>query len=78
MNSIGPRIAGTIYVNTENVTPKDFEEYFNTDKDKLHSSYGLGLKIAMNQNFIISIDYGRAVDEQDGTSGVFIGLNYMF
>ena len=54
------------------------EGIFDTDAEKIHFSAGLGLKIAMNQNFILSIDFGKAFDEQDGTSGLYIGLNYLF
>lgn len=54
------------------------EQYFNNDAEKLHISYGAGLRIVMNQNFVISADYGRAIDPQDGVSGVYIGLNYLF
>ena len=32
----------------------------------------------MNQNFIVSCDYGRAMDPRDGKSGVYIGLNFLF
>jgi len=46
--------------------------------EKLHMSYGAGLRIAMNQNFVISVDYGRAVKAQDGETGLYIGLNYLF
>lgn len=54
-------------------------QYFDFEnEEKLHLSYGAGLRVVMNQNFIISIDYGRAVDTQDGESGVYIGLNYLF
>jgi len=52
--------------------------YYNRDAEKMHYSYGAGLRIAMNQNFIIKVDYGIAVDERDGDSGVYIGLNYLF
>jgi hypothetical protein len=53
--------------------------YFDfTTKDKLHLSYGAGLRIVMNENFVVAVDYGRAVDPQDGTSGLYIGLNYLF
>lgn len=51
--------------------------YKKTD-ETLHTSGGAGLKIAMNENFIISADYGRAFNEQDGKSGFYIGLNYIF
>ncbi|MCF8370671.1 MAG: outer membrane protein assembly factor [Bacteroidales bacterium] len=66
------------YTIPQSLTPKVREEYFSTDKEKLHSSYGLGLRIAMNQNFIIAVDYGLALNEQDGKSGLYIGLNYLF
>jgi hypothetical protein len=39
---------------------------------------GLGLKIAMNENFIISADIGKALKEQDGGMEFYIGLNYLF
>jgi len=54
-------------------------DYFDfASPDKLHMSYGAGLRIVMNQNFIIAVDYGKAVDPQDGGTGLYIGLNYMF
>jgi len=53
-------------------------DYFRLGDEKMHYSYGAGLHIAMNENFIIAIDYGLSVDRQDGTSGLYIGLNYLF
>lgn len=47
-------------------------------EEKLHLSYGGGLRIALNENFIIAIDYGLAADEQDGSSGLYIGLGYLY
>jgi hypothetical protein len=55
-----------------------YADYFNEGKDRLHLSYGAGLRIVMNQNFIIAVDYGMVASEQDGTSGLYIGLNYLF
>ena len=52
-----------------------FDEY---ESGKLHSALGLGLKIGWNENFVISTEYGRALNKQDGKSGVYIGLNYLF
>jgi outer membrane protein assembly factor BamA len=54
------------------------EEYFNPEAESMHFSYGAGLRIAMNQNFISAVDYGIAADERDGDSGLYIGLNYLF
>lgn len=53
-------------------------DYFNNDAEKMHFSYGAGLRIAMNENFIIRVDYGIAANEEDGDSGIYIGLNYLF
>ena len=53
-------------------------DYFDRGAEKMHYSYGAGLRVAMNENFIIAIDYGLAADERDGKSGFYIGLNYLF
>ncbi len=65
-------------VNTTNVPPAVLSEYFKTGTEKLHNSVGIGLKIAMNENFIVSVDYGKALNAQDGNHGIYIGLNYLF
>lgn len=56
----------------------DREDYFDLGAESLHISYGAGLRISMNENFIIAVDYGLAASEKDGTSGLYIGLNYLF
>ena len=53
-------------------------DYFNKGAEHLHSSYGAGLRLVMNYNFVIAMDYGIASNKQDGDSGVYIGLNYLF
>ncbi|MDY0077947.1 MAG: BamA/TamA family outer membrane protein [Bacteroidales bacterium] len=53
-------------------------DYYKVDAEKPHWSVGMGLKIAMNENFILSADYGLALNAQDGKSGLYIGLNYLF
>jgi outer membrane protein assembly factor BamA len=54
------------------------KEYLDPYSDGFHSGYGGGLHIGMNQNFIIAIDYGRALSIEDGKSGLYIGLNWLF
>jgi len=56
----------------------DFNDYFDSENDKLHVSYGLGLHFALNENFIVAFDYGIAPDKRDGTSGLYIGMNFLF
>jgi hypothetical protein len=53
-------------------------DYFNWGAEKMHFSYGSGLRIVMNENFVIAADYGRATTKQDGTKGIYIALNYIF
>ena len=50
----------------------------NSEKEKMHFSYGLGISGALNHNFVAHVNYGRAVDKRDGKSGLYIGLNYLF
>ncbi len=65
-------------VDTSNVPAAVKDDYFKSGAEKLHSDAGLGIKIAMNQNFIVSVDYGKALNAQDGTHGIYIGLGYLF
>lgn len=51
---------------------------FPDDKEKLHHSYGAGLNFALNENFIVSVNYGLAFDERDGDDGLYIGLDFLF
>lgn len=54
------------------------ENVFREDEESLHVALGAGLKIVMNQNFIVSVDYGKPLDVRDGNGGLYIGLNYLF
>lgn len=64
----------------ENIIDANYvkSEYFDPGTEKFHSSVGAGLHIAMNQNFIIAIDWGKALNEQDGSTGLYIGMNFLF
>ena len=57
---------------------EDFKDYFKPGSEKLHMSAGVSIMLAMNQNFVIAIDAGKAFDKQDGNIGFSIGLNYLF
>lgn len=46
--------------------------------ENLHIGYGGGIRFVINSNFIIAVDYGIAAKKQDGTKGLYIGLNYLF
>lgn len=53
-------------------------DYIAGDEESVHITAGAGLKIVLNRNFIVSLDYGKALDERDGGSGLYIGLNFLF
>ncbi len=82
---IGTNIFGDFGMTTQNYkirtdgVPDDLRsDYFRTCNDKPHASAGIGLKIHMNSNFIISADYGHAMKSDDGTNGIYVNLNYLF
>ena len=58
--------------------PDKKDNYFDFGAETFHNSVGAGLYIAMNQNFILAIDYGKALNKQDGNYGFYIGLNFLF
>jgi len=61
-----------------NLTNADKELWFNHEPESWHMSFGAGLHFALNENFIVAVDYGIAAKEQDGTSGLYIGLNFLY
>ena len=56
------------------------------DEEKLHLSYGAGVHFVLNDNFIVTLDFGLAADKRDGSifikdivkRGMYIGLNFMY
>ena len=55
----------------------------SVDKSRLYSphlSAGCGLKVAMNDNFVLSVDWATALDKQDNNkfSNLYIKMGYMF
>lgn len=68
-----------IAIDFTNILASDKATYFNDyAAGKFHSAAGFGLKIGWNENFIISADFGKALNKQDGNIGSYIGLNYLF
>jgi hypothetical protein len=47
-------------------------------KEVPHFGFGGGVHIALNQNFIVTVDYGMAAKADDGDSGLYINLNFLF
>ena len=58
-------------------------QYFDFDKKKIylpHLSAGLGLKIVMNDNFVLSVDWAMPFNKQDNHSlaNIYVKIGYMF
>ncbi len=47
-------------------------------KEVPHFGVGGGIHFALNQNFILTVDYGFAVKKDDGDSGLYINLDFLF
>jgi hypothetical protein len=64
----------------DDFNPEDHPDYFDTSysNDNLHPSVGAGLRIGWNENFIIAVDYGFALDPKDGISGLYINFGNLF
>jgi outer membrane protein assembly factor BamA len=63
---------------TSKYPTETFSNFFKPDSEKFHQSAGVSIMLAMNQNFVIAVDIGKAFNEQDGNIGFSIGLNYLF
>ena len=60
-----------------------FEDYFSTDPKDIyrpHMTAGLGLKIGMNENFVLSADWGMPIDKQDNQkwANFYVKMGYLF
>lgn len=68
------------YRGADNAAMKEeYEKYINTfSLDGFHIAAGGGLRIAINQNFIIAIDYAVPFNRQDGKGSLYINTGYLF
>lgn len=72
------RIIKPVSLNLSNVPQADYEIFFRPSDRSLHKSAGGGLKLAMNENFVLSAEFAAPFDRQDGVSGLYLGLGYQF
>jgi outer membrane protein assembly factor BamA len=59
------------------------EDYINFDRTliyKPHFGAGIGMKLAMNENFILSVDWAMPIDKRDnpGMANIYIKMGYLF
>lgn len=72
------RILKPIKLDLDDVPDEYFLLYFNPSDKSIHQTVGGGLKMAMNENFVLSAEFGVPLSSQDGASGLYLGLNYQF
>lgn len=53
-------------------------EIYSRDKETLHGSAGVGAKAVMNQNFVLSVEWGQAFDHRDGGNSLNFYMNFLF
>ncbi|MBN1250594.1 MAG: BamA/TamA family outer membrane protein [Bacteroidales bacterium] len=68
-------VDATVNIEGINYNPR---EWFTNGEEAWHISYGAGIHFAINDNFIVAVDYGLAAKPEDGTSGIYIGLNFLY
>ena len=65
-------------------TPNEkYEDYFNDSPNSVympHMTCGVGLKIGMNENFVLSADWGMPIDKQDNAkyANFYVKMGYLF
>ena len=70
-------VTGKYEFNKAGITD-DIQYLFPDTDEKLHQSLGVGVHFALNENFVIAVDYGRALDKRDGTDGLYVVLDWLF
>lgn len=53
-------------------------ELYSGEKERPHISAGIGAKIIMNHNFVLSVEWGKAFDKRDGVNGLNLYMNFLF
>ncbi|MGM0530119.1 MAG: Omp85 family outer membrane protein [Bacteroidota bacterium] len=72
-------VVDPISINKDMLPPEALGKHFlSTGEKGVHSSVGTGIHLALNNNFILAVDYGKALDKRDGTDGLYIGLNFLY
>lgn len=77
------QIIANIKANDPEFNLNDLPDYIKFKDSQIfrpHCSAGLGLKIAMNENFVLSVDWAAPLDKRDNGSmaNFYVKMNYMF
>lgn len=59
--------------------PELYSKYIiSSGRDALHLSAGAALKIILNRNFVLNIEYARALSAQDGAGVMYFNTGFYF
>lgn len=58
--------------------PDKSSTLYSGSRDALHMCAGIGGKIVMNYNFVLTGEVGFALDKRDGDYTIALGMNYIF
>jgi hypothetical protein len=58
--------------------PEGIEWLAKGEKEEMHTSYGWGIHGALNDNFIVSLNYAWARDPRDGVKGTYLQMSFNF
>ncbi|PKP21401.1 MAG: hypothetical protein CVU04_01795 [Bacteroidetes bacterium HGW-Bacteroidetes-20] len=69
--------------NDPTIVISQLDQYFDFETSSIykpHFSVGCGLKVAMNENFVVSVDWAMPINEQDGAkkTNFYIKMGYLF
>lgn len=86
LDELVERNTGGLYHNLREsvvASGEDYDAYFEADKSKAyvpHMSAGLGIKIGMNENFVLSCDWGMPLNKQDNHkwANFYVKMGYLF
>lgn len=65
-------------IDTSQVPDDEYDTYFSNHSETMHWSLGAGLKIVYNDNFVGSCDFGKALSSNDGNTGLYITMDFIF
>jgi outer membrane protein assembly factor BamA len=61
------------------LSEEDRATYFRNEKQQIHASGGLGFKLIMNDNFVLSLEAGKPFDKRDGDEfRLYLNMDYAF
>lgn len=75
--------ANNVTLVAEGKAPDKVEDYFSFAKKDIyrpHMAAGLGLKVGMNENFVLSVDWAMPFDKQDNQkwANFYVKMGYLF